>query len=457
MRSTPQASPHLHSARISHDWPFRVHRLPFFYGWVIWAFSTLGFLISIPGQTMGMAVFTDPFMAAFDLSRTQLSIAYLLGTIASSLLLTRAGRWYDRLGARTMLVASSLALGLVVLLISGIDQLARWLHGMSGITLATITFPLILLGYFGVRFSGQGVLTSASRNVLLQWFEERRGLVSGIRGIFVSLGFSLAPLFLALLIDRYGWHLALWILAGIVGLGFAALALIFIRDTPESCGLLPDGRKHASNARVTPLFTDHSLAEARQSPVFWIYSAGLAIHAMFGTAVTFHVVAIFEEAGRSREDAFAYFFPQAIVATSSNLLSSWLADHHRLKPFLVAMLLAFSCGAAGLLALDTTLGYVMLIAGFGIGGGLWGTLSNLANVRFFGRLHLGEISGLSSSLTVFASAIGPALFSIGTDVFGTYHAAEWLCLVGLLVLTGAAILIHQEDPLHPRTSGTADV
>ena len=50
-------------------------------------------------------------------------------------------------------------------------------HGKAllGLPLATLTLPLILMGYFGVRFSGQGVLTSASRNVLLLWFEKRRG------------------------------------------------------------------------------------------------------------------------------------------------------------------------------------------------------------------------------------------------------------------------------------------
>ena len=41
------------------------------------------------------------------------------------------------------------------------------------------------------------------------WFERRRGMVSGVRGVFVSLGFSIAPLLLALLIDAYGWRGAL--------------------------------------------------------------------------------------------------------------------------------------------------------------------------------------------------------------------------------------------------------
>ena len=76
--------------------------MPFYYGWVIWLLSTAGILVSIPGQTMGMAVFTDHFIDALGLSRTELSLAYLVGTVGSSLFLTRAGRWYDWLGGRLM-------------------------------------------------------------------------------------------------------------------------------------------------------------------------------------------------------------------------------------------------------------------------------------------------------------------------------------------------------------------
>ena len=101
----PQTAPPIRS-----DWPFDIRRVPFYYGWLIWVFSTLGIIISIPGQTMGMAVFTDYLIEALQLSRTQLSMAYLIGTVGSSLFLTRAGRWYDRLGGRVTVTAASAAL-----------------------------------------------------------------------------------------------------------------------------------------------------------------------------------------------------------------------------------------------------------------------------------------------------------------------------------------------------------
>ncbi len=427
-------------ASVRPDWPFDIRRLPFYYGWVVWFFSTLGFLFSIPGQTMGMAVFTDHLIEALGLTRTQLSMAYLLGTVGSSLFLTRAGRWYDRVGGRLMVAVASALLAATILFISLTDGIAAALGGG-----AVVTFCVITLGYFGVRFFGQGVLTSASGNVLLLWFEKRRGLVSSARGVFVSFGFSVAPLVLAWMIAGSGWKGALWQLAAAC-LVFGGLALLFLRNDPTSCGVLIDGRRQGDGTASLPNRPSLTLDEARRTPVFWLISLSLSMHSLFATAVTFHIVSIFAEAGRSQTEAFAYFLPAAVVSTSTNLACGWLADSRPLKPFIAAMLVAFIAGASGLLNLQHDWGYALLVAGFGVGAGLWSVTSNLAFIRFFGTLHLGEITGLCTSIMVFTSAIGPAMFSLGVDLFGSYAAAEWLCIAGLIGLLTFAILLRQREP-----------
>ena len=336
-----QAAPPIRS-----DWPFDIRRVPFYYGWLIWVFSTLGIIISIPGQTMGMAVFTDYLIEALHLSRTQLSMAYLIGTVGSSLFLTRAGRWYDRMGGRVTVTAASAALAVMLVFISASDSLA--VHFGGGVA---VSFLFITLGYFGVRFLGQGILTSASRNVLLVWFEKRRGLVSSARGVFVSFGFAAAPLALAWMIEHGGWREALWELA-LACLVFAGLALVFLRDNPKSCGVIVDGHRHADEAPITREQPSITLEDARRTPVFWLATLSLSMHSLLGTAVTFHIVSIFAEAGRSQAEAFAYFLPTAVFATTTNLLCGWLADKRSLKPFMILMLGSFLTGAVGLLHLQ---------------------------------------------------------------------------------------------------------
>ena len=426
---------------ISVNWPFNPNKVPFFYGWVVWSFSTLGILFSIPGQTMGLAVFTDSFIEVLGLTRTELSLAYLVGTIGSSLFLARAGRWYDLFGGRTMITISSLVLSLMIVYISFVDSLSTMLGGSS-----FISFFLIMIGYFGVRFFGQGILTSCSRNVLLLWFVKKRGLVGGIRNVFVSLGFSIAPLFLAGLISLYGWRESLWILAALGGFGFSLMAFIFIRDNPQSCGMRADGVDSESQEEIQEEAESVPLYLVKRNPIFWIYSLSLSMHALFGTAIVFHIVSIFEEVGKGKAEAFSYFIPAAIFSTTSNLLASWAADKINLKPILIIMLLSFCVGSLGFINLEKDWGFWVLAFGFGVGGGLWGVISNLTFIRFFGPKHLGEISGFSTSLTVFASAIGPAAFSLGFDYFGNYTAPAKICLGFLIILLLFSVFLdHKEE------------
>jgi len=430
-------------------WPFDITRMPLFYGWVIWLLSTIGLWMTVPGQTMGMAVFTDYFIIELDLGRTELSTAYLLGTVGSSLCLTRTGRWYDRHGARTVMVISSMALGLCVVFISLTGPIARSLAAWLTFDLSVLSFALITLGYFGVRLTGQGILAGANRNILLVWFERRRGLVSGARGVFMSLGFSLAPLVLAALIDAVQWRNALWTLAACTGIGFAFLSLILARDSPEACGLSPHGftrMTQAPEAKSIGQAVSFTLAQARRTSTFWLYSLSLATYSLAGTAVTFHVVDIFEAAGRGRGEAFAYFLPLASVAVVINLSASWCSDRSSLKPLLVTMLCAFCLGSWGLTHLSADWGFWVVVCGYGIGSGLWATLSNLVYVRFFGRRHLGEVSASGVSLSVLGSAIGPALFSAGKDLTGSYTEVALLCAIVFAMLLCVALALVPKEP-----------
>lgn len=59
--------------------PFPPSKFPFFYGWVILAAGTIGILMSIPGQTMGVSVFIESLLSDMQINRNNLSLAYQIG------------------------------------------------------------------------------------------------------------------------------------------------------------------------------------------------------------------------------------------------------------------------------------------------------------------------------------------------------------------------------------------
>ena len=62
-------------------------------------------------------------------SHYKLSLAYFFGTLGSSLFLTQAGRWFDRFGGRIMMTISSIALSLMVLYTSFVEEIGKLFGG----------------------------------------------------------------------------------------------------------------------------------------------------------------------------------------------------------------------------------------------------------------------------------------------------------------------------------------
>jgi sugar phosphate permease len=429
--------------------PFEPSRFPFFYGWIVMAAGTLGMVMSAPGQTVGVSVFTDPLIESLGLSRSLLSLGYFVGTLASALLLARAGRLYDRHGARTVATVAALGLAgtLVYLSFSArITDAATTLLGFA--PRAGVAFVVITVGFFLVRFTGQGVLTLASRNMVMEWFEARRGIANAFMGVSVSFGFSYAPRVFEPMVADHGWEGA-WRGIALAVAVFAVFAAIVFRDTPEAHGLEPDGGKVAVKRRPHPeTLPAHSftLAEARRTFTFWVFALSLFMGALLVTAYTFHVVSIFADAGIGRTQAVAIFFPASVVAVCVQFLGSWLSDRIKLKYLCAAQLAGIAIVSVGIIVLRPGLPVAIVVAGHGLMQGAFGITSNLTWPRFFGRKHLGAVSGFATALSVAGSAIGPYLFSFGRDLTGGYAAAAAVCGAITTILFVSSFWADRPEP-----------
>ena len=428
--------------------PFDPAKSPVFYGWFIVLWGTLGIIMSVPGQTMGVATFTDHLIDALNFSRNELSTAYLLGTISSSFMLTRAGKWYDKIGARWLGVIITIALGCVLIYLSQVDRVAFGLGNLfgAGAHQFYLSFFMIMAGFFLLRFTGQGVLTMLSRNMMMKWFDRKRGLTNGISSVFVSLGFAISPLVFDYFIESYSWRTAWIFLALIAGFGFSIVVLIFFRDNPEDCGLEQDGdskeksdeRKRASH-RVEKQFT---LKEAQRSFPFWVMVVALSMQALYITGFTFNIVSIFESANMDKTVALAVFVPTSAISVFISLAGGWLSDHIKMKYLLLVFLFGQIVSMISLSLLSPGLPYIFLIIGNGIVGGLFSVLSSVVWPKFYGRKHLGAISGFAMSALVFLSALGPLLFSFSFTKLGSYSWAALVCLVVVTISFLAAFKVE---------------
>lgn len=427
-------------------------KVPFFYGYIVLISGSIGVLFSIPGQTVGVSVFTDPVKDALGLTRNQFSNAYMIGTLISAFFVTKAGRLFDKFGARIVAFLSAFLLGVTLLIFSFSEKITDSLQNLLGSQSWLIPFVILCFLFFLIRFCGQGVLTMSSRNMIMMWFDKNRGKVNSISSIAISLGFSSSPIFINYLIDNNGWEFS-WQILSLCLLIFSFFVLQFYRNKPEDFGLLPDGFKNnrvKKSSKLTEI--NFNLIEAKKTRAFWMFGCALAFSSFLITGFTFHVVSIFESNSFTKAEAISIFLPISLIAISVSTIANILSDYIDHKIYLFIMIFSGILATYGLLTLSTANGIYFLIAGLGMYSGLFAVVNAVTWPRYFGRKFLGEITGKTASFLVIASAVAPSLFSYCFTTFGNYKFISYLLIPFLVFMFFAAFKVKnpQEHLPNPK-------
>lgn len=399
--------------------------------------ATLGMIMTSPGQTYVVSIFIESFIADLRISRSLVSTLYTIGTLVGSFVLPIVGYQLDRHGARLIMVFITV------------------LFGVACVYMGYVQNAIMLgLGFIALRMLGQGSLGMVCTNIINQWWVRRRGMVMGISGMVGSLislgGF---PNLVNWLLPIHGWRFTYILLGIILVFVTAPLAFIFFRNHPEDYGLQPDGgestilsarKKRQIPARWTEVHW--TLGEAMRTSVFWILMVSLSAISMLSTGLFFHMVSIFTDNGLTPNLAAAVFVPIAVTTAIVNWCSGILVDRVPVR-----ILLAIGLGFQSLSLLmarwlfGTTFALVFGVV-LGVSSGLIRILGSVVWAMYFGRHHLGSITGFTTMITITGSALGPMPLGIGRDLLGSYNLALIISAFIPLLLAIVSFFIH--DPAH---------
>lgn len=428
--------------------PARHDGVPFS-GWRMVALAAVMLGLTGPGQTVGVSVFVDPMMAALDLTRSEVSAAYLVGTLLAASALPRIGRALDERGTRRMLLVVALAFGVA-------------LAGMG----AVVGIVTLTLGFVGIRMLGQGSLSLIATNAVAPWFARRRGLAIGVVTAVGSSLIALVPLGAAWGIGRSGWRL-MWVgLAVLVVVVLVPIALRGFIDRPADVGQRPDGSGSdratdgdAANdaaADVTSGVTvastggpagvpahasgtgrygrDHTRAEALRTPMMWALIGASVATGMLTTGMAFHQIDLLGEQGLTSVQAAAIFVPQTVATFSTVLIVGALVD--RIAPRWILLTSMMLLTTAMLVVPFVRPGASAVAYGMALGasGAAARALEAASVPRMYGLRHLGAIRGVVTALGGASTALGPLALSLGYDVTGGYSdVLRWLIVLPVTV------------------------
>jgi MFS family permease len=381
--------------------------------------GALTYVLTAPGQTATVSVLIGPLVEDLGVSRTLISTAYLIGTVAGSAALPLVGRAMDRRGARPVLLVVGAVFGAVLVALSTVS-------GIVGLT----------AGFVGIRFAGQGALTLVATTLVAYHVERRLGTAIGIVTAVGSAGISLVPIALEALVAEHGFRTA-WLVQGVV---------VWVLILPIALLGVPRRRRHsdpdAAGSERTAQPAGSSRAASRV-PMFWVLSGGIGVLSLVGTALTFHQVDVLGERGLTSAEAAATFLPQTLAGLSCTLLIGMLLDRISPRPVMIGSMLLLTATLVAGGYIGPGWGAVLYGVALGAAGNSFRTVEAAALPRYFGTASIGEIRGIVHTVAVVASAVGPVLLAVGHQAVGSYRPLLLALTVLPLGLLAAIVLVRE--------------
>ncbi|MED3867085.1 MFS transporter [Priestia megaterium] len=225
------------------------------YAWVI-VFVTFLTLLAVQGVRLSFGAFVEPWERDFSMDRGEISLISTLSFIVYGLSQPIIGRLVDKLGARTILSASTLLVGVSIFLTSFIQ------------------YPWQLFILYGIFISiGVGGASNVAATVVVtNWFNQKRGLAFGI----MEAGFGAGQMLLVpgslMLIHWFNWKLTVTILGIFLTIIVFPIMLLFLRNHPQDKGLLPIGGNigEGNTIRKNDNKASLSVGEIFQKKEFWL-------------------------------------------------------------------------------------------------------------------------------------------------------------------------------------------
>ncbi len=356
---------------------------------------------TVIGCMFAYGVFFTTLEAEFGWSRTLLSACSSFAFLMMGVMAIVAGRLSDRVGPRKVLTVSGLCFGVGYLLMYFIQQ--PW------------QLFLVYGLFIGIGLSTHDVVTL---NVIAQWFDKRRGIMTGVVKVGTAVGQILVPLLATALIIQYGWRIAC-VVIGILAatlLFFAAQGMREKRSAPADSDALPETDTPAHKPGL-------AFRSALRTPQLWTLCVVQFMFFPSLVTIPVHVVAHATDLGLSPARAATLLSVIGASSIFGRMFVGFAFDRLGGK-LALCICFVFLIGALLCLRVIDQASYLFGFAVlYGIGHGGLFTVVSPTVAEFFGLRAHSSIFGVIVFFGTLGGALGPMVAGHIFDTTGQYDYA----------------------------------
>ena len=401
-----------------------------------WGIALAGFLMQMAlGAVYAWSVFRTPLVRQFHWSIEEVTFTFTVSIFVLGVACFFGGLWLNLKGPRVVALTGGFLYGLGVFLASFSADKLWWLYVSYGV-----------IGGIGVGFAY--IVPIA---VLVKWFPDRRGLITGIAvGGFGAGALVTAPVATRLIQSVGVLHTFAYL--GVAYLVVTMGAGYFMQNPPA--GWKPEGWVPSVTQTTQRAVQDFTLGGALKTWQWWALWLLLFLNTSAGISIISQESPMFQEIGRASAIVAAGMVGIASIGNAlGRVFWAWVSDAiTRRWTFVTMFLLQVGLfwvlpGIASATIL-TVLSFIILMC---YGGG-FGTMPAFA-ADYFGSKNVGPIYGLMLTAWGSASAFGPLLIAHMRQSDGSYTGGLHVIAGIMAVSTLLPILVSAPKP---RTAAVAE-
>lgn len=356
-----------------------------------------------------ISLYIPEIAETFDVSIGSFGSIYALATLGSALCLAKAGSYIDKVNLKTFtfLVLGGLSLSLMIL--------SQATH-----------FAVLIIGFWGLRLTGQGLMGHTAVATMARYFDNTRGKAISFSSLGHPAGEAILPIIVAFTIYQIGWRISFLSSAILVALLLPMASHFLLNKRKEV--LIPQNYANKEGKSVLAKF---SKREMLKNPTFWLLAPNIFILAFLNTAVFFFQVPLGVSKGWSPEWVAGSIGAFAIASASAMVVAGALTDRFSARKLFPFYLFPYLAGLTMLLLFDNQWIYPISLFFLGTSNGFGNTINNAVQAEKFDVRYIGSVRSMFSAMMLMSTALGPALFGMLLNYNITFSEIILFCILYL--------------------------
>ena len=345
------------------------------------------------GQSFFIGLFNNSIRSELSISHGQFGSIYASATLLSSLVLIWIGKKIDDMSA------FKFSLFVIVL------------FSFASYFFSTIKIvPLLFVGIFLLRLSGQGLMSHTSSTTVSRYFEKTRGRALSISWFGLSTAEFILPVFIVFLLTVTSWQ-NIWISISLVLIIFLPIvSFVLIKNVTL------ETRENSLITKIIPKkIKQWKRVEVLKDYRFYIISLNMLAMPSIATGVFVYQSFILSSKNWGPFVIAQSFMVYSVMSVITLTVAGFLIDKFSSRRLLIFMNIPLFLSAVILAKFNSEFSSFVFFAFVGITNGLANVLGSSTWAEIYGVKFIGSIKALSTSLMVFATASGTAIFGILID------------------------------------------